>query len=145
MRAGVDNSLFHMSTLDYATSPDQRRFRRFGVKLCCHVRPRASSGHAALPELKVETLDVSSGGLFFLASAAWTVGTAIEFELDLPTQVKRRPASIQCRGTITRVVSKEGGGIGFGATIDHYKISTLKDGKQVRVRVPSITCFRRHA
>jgi hypothetical protein len=76
-----------------------------------------------LPELEVETLDVSRGGLFFLASADLTLGTAIEFELDLPALVVGMPARIRCRGTITRVVPQEAGRIGIGATIDHYKIS----------------------
>ena len=126
MFAGVDNPLFHKGTLDQATSPDQRRFRRFGVKLPCRVKPRASRKSAVLPELEVETLNVSGGGLFFWAPAEWTVGTAIEFELDLAGHVVRRPVSIRCRGTITRVVPQEGGRIGIGATIDHYKFSRLR-------------------
>ena len=123
MSAGVDNPLFHKGTLDQATSPDQRRFRRYGVRLPCRVKPRAPRKSAVLPELEVETLDVSRGGLFFLASAELTIGTAIEFELDLPAHVVRRPVRIRCRGTITRVVPQEEGRIGIGATIDHYKIS----------------------
>jgi len=127
--AGVDNRLFHKGTVDQATSLDQRRFRRYGIKLPCHIKPRASGKSPVLPELIVETLDVSGGGLFFLASAAWPVGTDIEFELDIATQGIRRRASIQCQGTITRVVPKEEGRVGIGATIDHYKISTLRNLK----------------
>jgi hypothetical protein len=111
--------------MNQATSPNQRRFRRYGMKLPCRVKPRVSGNSPVLPELAVETLDVSGGGLFFLASAQWTIGTAIEFELDLPADIGRRPVGIRCRGTITRVVPQEGGRTGIGATIDHYKISTL--------------------
>jgi hypothetical protein len=71
-------------------------------------------------------VDVSGGGLFFLASSEWNIGTAIEFELDLPAHVARRPVKIRCRGIITRVVPQEGGRTGIGATIDHYRISTLR-------------------
>jgi hypothetical protein len=78
---------------------------------------------AILSELEVETLDVSRGGLFFVASAELTIGTAIEFELDIPALLAPRPARIRCRGTIARVVPQEEGQIGIGATIDHYKIS----------------------
>jgi hypothetical protein len=74
-----------------------------------------------LPELEVETVDVSGGGLFFVASAELTIGTAIEFEIDLCAFVVPRPTRIRCRGTITRVVPQEEGHIGIGATIDHYK------------------------
>jgi len=123
MSTGVDNALFRQGNLGQASSPDQRRFRRFGVKLPCRVKPRAVRKSALLPELEVETLDVSRGGLFFLASANLTIGTAIDFELDLPALVAQRPARIRCRGTITRVVPQEEGRIGIGATIDHYKIS----------------------
>jgi hypothetical protein len=123
MSARVDNPRFHKGTLGQATSPDQRRFRRYGVKLPCRVKPRASRKSAVLPELEVETLDVSGGGLFFVASAELTIGTAIELELDLPAHVVPRPVRIRCRGTITRVVPQEEGRIGIGATIDHYKFS----------------------
>ena len=100
------------------------------MKLPCRVKPRASRKSAALPELETETVDVSGGGLFFLASAQWTIGTAIEFDLDLPAHVGRSPVGIRCRGIISRVIPQEGGRIGVGATIDHYKISTLKEDKQ---------------
>lgn len=123
MSAGVDNSLFGKGTLHQATSPDQRRFRRFGVKLPCRLRPQASEKGAALPELEVKTQDVSRGGLYFLTSAEFTIGTSIEFELDLPALVVGMPARIRCRGTITRVVPQEEGRVGIGATIDRYKIS----------------------
>ena len=123
MSAGADNPLFHKGALDQPTSRDQRRFRRYGVKLPCRVKPRALHKRAMLPELEVETLDVSRGGLFFVASAALTTGTAIEIELDLPALLVPRPARIRCRGTITRVVPQEDGRIGIGATIDYYKIS----------------------
>src|ERR1017187_7525770 len=90
MSTGVGNRLFHKGTVDQATSLDQRRFRRYGIKLPCHVKPRASGKSPVLPELIVETPDVSGGGLFFLASAKWPVGTDIEFELDIATHRKRR-------------------------------------------------------
>lgn len=126
MLAEVSNAHFHNGTLDHTTSPDQRRFRRYDMKLPCRVKPRASRKSPILPEFAVETLDVSGGGLFFLASAQWTIGTAIEFQFDLPADAGRRPVGIRCRGTITRVVPQEGGRIGIGATIDHFKISTIK-------------------
>ena len=127
MSGTVDNPLFHRGTAGKATSRDQRRFRRYDIKLPCRVKPRASRKSATLPELEVETLDVSSGGLFFLASAEWSIGTAIEFELELPAHGVRRPVRIRCRGTITRVVPQEEGRIGIGATIDHYKFCQSTD------------------
>ena len=124
--AGRDNPVSHKGTKKQAISSNQRRFPRYDMQLPCRVKPRGQHQSALLPELKVETQNVSSGGLFFLASAEWKVGTAIEFELDLPAQAVRTPVKIRCRGTITRVVPHEGGNVGIGATIEHYKISPLK-------------------
>lgn len=112
-------------TAEQVGSPDQRRFQRFGVKLPCRIKTRTSRKGAAQPELKVETLDVSRGGMFFTAASNLTIGTAIEFELDLPALVVGSPARIKCRGTITRVVPQSGGRVGIGTTIDHYKIARL--------------------
>jgi hypothetical protein len=111
--------------MEQASSLNQRRFRRYGVRLPCRVKPREPLESVAPPELEVETENVSSGGLFFLASEGWTVGTALDFEIVLPAKVLRNPVRIRCQGTITRVVPQEGGRIGIGATIDHYKISSL--------------------
>ena len=123
MSIGAYNALVYMSTSDHAASPDQRRFRRYGVKIPCRVRRRLPRSSALPPEFEVQTLNVSRGGLFFLASAEWTIGMAIEFELDLPALVVRRPVKIQCRGTIARVLPQGDGRMGIGATIEHYKIS----------------------
>jgi hypothetical protein len=123
MSAGVGNPHLDKSTLAQATSADQRRFRRYGVKLPCRVKVRAERKREILPPIETETMDVSGGGLFFLASAGLAVGTAIEFEMDLPPLIVSSPARIRCRGTITRIVPQEGELVGIGATIDYYKIS----------------------
>ena len=104
---------------------DQRRFQRFGVKLPCRVKPRGGRKGTAQQALEVETQDVSRGGMFFTASANMEIGTAIEFELELPAIMVGSPAKIHCRGTVTRVVPQSGGRVGIGATIDHYKIAPL--------------------
>jgi PilZ domain len=106
-------------------TPEQRRFQRFGIKLPCRVKPHTKRKKVGVPELEVETQDVSRGGMFFLASADMAIGTAIDFELDLPASVLPTPARIRCRGTVTRVVPQPGGRVGIGATIDHYKISPI--------------------
>jgi len=94
MSAKVHEPLCHRATLNQATSPDQRRHRRYGMKFPCRVKARASGESPALPELAVETLDISGGGLFFLASAEWTIGKAIEFELDLPVDRHEAVSSV---------------------------------------------------
>ena len=95
------------------------------MQLPGRVKPGGLRKTALLPE-EVETTNVSGGGVFFLASAEWKIGTPIEFELDLPAHAERSPVKIRCRGTITRLVPQEKGRMGIGATIDYYKISRLK-------------------
>ena len=136
MFPGADGQVLHESALGQAPALNQRRFRRYSIRLPCRVKPRASGKSPVMPELAVEIVDVSGGGLFFLAPARWAVGTAIKFQLDLPVDVGRRPVGIRCRGTITRVIPQDGGRIGIGATIDHYKISALSRHSAVSV-VPS--------
>ena len=114
MSAGVNNTLIPQGTLGQATSPYQRRFRRYGIKLPCRVKPRVSRKSAVLPELEVETLDVSGGGLFFLASAEWTVGTAIELELDLPAPVVRTPSRFDAGAPSPASSRKKGGALALG-------------------------------
>jgi hypothetical protein len=140
MFVGADNHPFPKDNLDQATSPDQRRFRRYSVRLPCRIRLTASGKSAVTPEVDAETLDVSRGGLFVLASAALTVGRDVEFELDLPPRVKRGRVSIQCQGTIIRVVPIQGECIGIGTTIDHFRIFTFKEGQQESSRQGSESC-----
>lgn len=123
MSAVVGNPPLPPDSLAKVATLDQRRFKRFGVKLPCRVKPRAPRKGAAAPELAVETQDVSRGGMFFLTSTDFAVGTAIEVELDLPELIAGKQAKIRCRGVVTRVVPQTEGRVGIGATIDYYRIS----------------------
>lgn len=107
------------------SSAEQRRFKRFGVKLPCRVKPRPGRKGPAVPEMTVETQDVSRGGIFFVASTDLVIGSIIEVELDLPASITGTQGRIRCRGTVARVVPQQSGRIGIGATIDHYRISPI--------------------
>ncbi len=117
-----------------AKAEEQRRFRRYAVNFPCLVKPRGAREAAVLPELQSETYDVSRGGLFFVASADWKVGTAIECELRLPVNASAgRPVGIRCGGTIARVVPQEEGRVGVGATIKHYEFFHLGNNGERRL------------
>ncbi len=69
-----------------------------------------------------ETRNMSAGGLYFTAVAEWTVGSEVECLIQLPVKTfGGRPVGIRCRGKIARIESLEQGGIGVGATIEHFE------------------------
>ena len=111
---------------------DQRRFHRYGVSFPCTVRlVRNHKGSKSPMEtataIEAETKDVSTGGLYFEASADWKVGTEIECLLYLPARVfGRQPVAIRCRGKITRVSKKDPGSIGVGAMIEQFKFQNFE-------------------
>lgn len=109
-----------------ASASQIRRFRRYGLTLPCRVRPQKSRPSCPAPAVEVETQNVSGGGLYFVAPAAWSVGIRLEFELELPAAVFGAAATVRCHGTVTRVTPQGAGRTGIGATIDHYKISPLQ-------------------
>ena len=104
------------------SAEDQRRFRRYAVNFPCVVKPRKRRKSTEASELHAETQDVSSGGIFFVASAEWQIGTEIECELRLPVKAfGGRPIGILCRGKVARIVKADDNRVGVGATIDHYE------------------------
>lgn len=91
------------------------------------VKRRESRNSPVLPELRTETQNVSNGGLFFVASPEWKVGTEIQCELHLTMKIfAGRSLAIQCRGRIVRHVPQEEGRVAVGATIDHYELFQLE-------------------
>jgi hypothetical protein len=116
-----------------ASSEDQRRFRRYAVNFPCVVKPRKKRKAVEGAELEAETQDVSSGGLFFLATSNWEIGTEIECELRLPVKAfGGRPIGILCRGKVARIVSKDGDRVGVGATIEHYEFFHVNNGERAQ-------------
>ena len=109
---------------------DQRRFHRYAVNFPCTVRPaKKRKSHKAPVEtaIEAETKDVSTGGLYFEASADWKVGTEIECLLYLPVKAfGGQPVAIRCRGKITRVTQKAPGSIGVGAIIEQFEFQHLE-------------------
>ena len=105
---------------------EQRRFRRYAVQFPCVISPKERSKKAAKSGIRVETKDVSKGGLYFVASADWKVGTVIECVIELPLQVfGGQRTAIRCRGKIARLVPETEGRIGVGATIDTFQFVQL--------------------
>lgn len=101
---------------------EKRRFHRYMVKFPCAVKPLRARQESAQADLVVHTQDISSGGLFFVASAPWEVGTPIECVIQLTSKAfGGRSVGVRCRGRIARLVPNEQGGVGIGATIDRFE------------------------
>ncbi len=111
---------------------DHRRFHRYGVNFPCtvrtvHKRKGSKSPVETATAIEAETKDVSTGGLYFEASADWKVGTEIECMLRLPVKAfGGQPVAIRCRGKIARVTKKDSGSIGVGATIKQFAFQHLE-------------------
>ena len=77
--------------------------------------------------ISVETRNVSTGGIYFEASADWELGTEIECLLHLPVKAfGGRPVGIRCRGKIVRVDHPRSDTVGVGATIEHFEFLQLE-------------------
>jgi hypothetical protein len=114
-------------------TPACRVVRRYAVSFPCVIKPRKKRKTVEISEIQAETQDVSSGGLFFLASSEWEIGTEIECELRLPVKAfGGRPIGILCRGKVARVVKKEGDRVGIGATIEHYEFFHVQSEVKLR-------------
>src|SRR5215813_3132287 len=97
---------------------ERREARRFTMTLPLRVFPRESHS----PELKAHTRDVSYRGLYFLAEAKFSVGSAIEFVITLPEQVTQSgDVNIRCQGQVVRVEPSDNGHMGIAAKIDRYE------------------------
>ena len=98
--------------------PERRHFRRFDLSFDCLIRPaRKRKPHLSVP---AQTIDISRGGLYFLTSAEWEVGTELEYLIQLPRIADRvKAVSIRCHGKIVRVVREEST-LMVGATIRDF-------------------------
>ena len=118
-------------------SKDKRRFQRYPVNLACSIEPRTVRDRAGPATVQTQTKDMSAGGLFFIATADFKVGTKIVCTIQLPIKSARdNVLMIHCRGEIVRVVPLSQGGIGFGATIDSFKFvdSTQSQAERTPMR-----------
>ena len=99
---------------------DKRRARRFPMTLPVAVKVEAKPEQ----EAGVQTLNVSSSGVYFEFSTPLGVGTTLEFVLTLPGQItKGSPVRIKCIGKVVRVDTggSEAESVGVAATIERYE------------------------
>lgn len=112
------------------TKTEQRKSHRYLVNFPCSVKRSRAPKEPAETAIPAETKDVSTGGIYFEASADWKIGTEIECFLHLPVKAfGGRPVGIRCRGKIARVERPRPGTVGVGATIEHFEFLQLEKAK----------------
>jgi hypothetical protein len=78
-----------------------------------------------LPELQVESMNISRRGMFFNTSAEIPRGTAVEMRFHMPRQISGKPDTVwRCRGRVMRVDrgGRMSGCIGLGVQFDYYEL-----------------------
>jgi hypothetical protein len=96
--------------------PDRRANRRFFLDLPIVVKFVDSQVH----EMKGQTRDISSRGVFFYVGSQFEEGAAIEFVLTLPSEITSTdPIRVRCFGKIVRL-DQAGGKLGVAVAIEKY-------------------------
>ncbi|MEE8176516.1 MAG: PilZ domain-containing protein [Acidobacteriota bacterium] len=107
-----------------------RKSHRYLVNFPCSVKRSRGSKEPEETAIPADTKDVSTGGIYFEASANWQLGTEIECVLRLPVKAfGGRPVGIRCRGKIVRVDHPGSDTVGVGATIEHFEFLQLEKDK----------------
>ncbi len=99
----------------------------------CSVRRSGAPKEPVETAISIETQNVSTGDIYFEASADWKLGTKIEWMLHLPVLAfGGRPVGIRCRGKVVRADSLKSDTVGVGATIEHFEFLQLevRSGRQ---------------
>ncbi len=108
---------------------EARTGKRFPLQLPITIADQKSSHkHKGL------TANLSAAGVYIRADAPFEVGSTVEFDITLPTEVTgtTRPVEIRCRGRVVRSDGKLGdsgkkakgkaaAAGGVACVIDHYK------------------------
>lgn len=96
--------------------PERRANRRFSLDLPIIVKFVDNQVH----DMRGQTRDVSSRGVFFYVSSRLKEGAAIEFVMTLPSEITlAEPIRVRCFGKIMRL-EQEAGKLGVAVAIEKY-------------------------
>ena len=97
---------------------ERRTTQRFTIRLPLTVRWTAG---AAVGEMKTESRDVSSRGVYFFLPKEVREGSPVEILLTLPNEITLAgPVRVRCLGRIQRTETREGT-VGVVAAIERYE------------------------
>jgi len=105
---------------------ERRSTQRFSIRLPLTVRWTTG---AAVGEMKTESRDVSSRGVYFFLPKEVKEGSPIEILLTLPNEITMAgPVRVRCLGRVQRTENKEEGTVGVVAAIERYEFMRGEDG-----------------
>jgi hypothetical protein len=108
--------------VSYMTSPlsgaERRSSRRFNMRLPLVIRAESPSGPR---EIRTESRDVSSRGVFFSFPGELEPGASLELVMTLPDEITLAgPVRVRCVGHVVRVDTSRGE-TGVAVKIDRYE------------------------
>lgn len=101
---------------------DRRLARRFRVRIPLYLRACKSQ----VPELQVESINISECGAYFETETPPSEGTMMEIRVDMPKEITGNPtAEWRCTGKVTRVqpVRSSHALLGVSVRFDYYEVS----------------------
>jgi hypothetical protein len=111
--------------MNSAREPRERRFTpRAELSLPVALRPAEDS---ALPDQRVESLNMSRLGMYFASPVEIPEGTKVEMRFAMPREISGKPENFwRCMGRVIRVDRKGrlSGKFGIGVRFDYYELMT---------------------
>jgi hypothetical protein len=107
---------------------ERRSTQRFTIRLPLVVRWTTGS---AIGEMRTESRDVSSRGVYFFLPKEVKEGSPLEIILTLPNEITLAgPVRVRCLGRVQRTESKGEGTVGIVAAIERYEFLRGDDGNK---------------
>ena len=107
---------------------ERRSTQRFSIRLPLTVRWTTG---AAVGEMKTESRDVSSRGVYFFLPKEVKEGSPVEILLTLPNEITMAgPVRVRCLGRVQRTENTIEGSVGIVAAIERYEFLRGEDGNK---------------
>ena len=107
---------------------ERRSTQRFTIRLPLTVRWTTGS---AVGEMRTESRDVSSRGVYFYLPKEVKQGSPVEILLTLPNEITLAgPVRVRCLGRVQRTEDKVEGSVGVVAAIERYEFMRGEDGNK---------------
>ncbi|HXN23727.1 MAG TPA: PilZ domain-containing protein [Candidatus Dormibacteraeota bacterium] len=99
--------------------------RRFAHRHNLVIDMRFQVLHSSVPEQRVESLNISTNGVYFATQFAIKEGAVVQLLMKMPPEITGKPCSEwRCTGHVVRVrpICSPRGPVGVGVLFDCYEI-----------------------